>query len=468
MNGGIGRNWQRLALWAFLSAVLVYLLVVPLIQNWMGQLFYDREMTRFPPRPLAELFFQRAVEVVLGFIFFCFGASIGSFLNVVAHRMPLQKSIASEPSHCPGCGNRILARDNVPVFGWLWLEGKCRHCQAPISPRYPIVEGIVGLVFFLLFARELALGGSNLPFRNVRFGGGWDAGLQAITWELVAIFVYHCAWFVFLITWALFAWDGNRVPKRALTFAVFVLALPPLVWNFLIIVPYPTLIFFPLREPLRAGFLNAELTVLLGALSGVALSWAFSVPLRAWVNGFQPSLSNRILVMPLTDLPSTDIDSGAKRSEELESAGSHAVFPDPLAEAVERSGDKPDLFPEAAGLLREPDRLPLPTGAADESKVSSEEEVSLETPVLAVRPKELNAEMLDRSYRDSVSAAIFCTGLAVGWQALLAIASITLLIRAACLTLRSVNVWESIPFVTWFAIAALIHHLSWQSLYPAL
>lgn len=68
------------------------------------------------------------------------GAAIGSFLNVVAYRLPRKESLVRPPSRCPGCDATIKAYDNVPVFGWLWLRGRCRQCKTKISPRYPIVE----------------------------------------------------------------------------------------------------------------------------------------------------------------------------------------------------------------------------------------------------------------------------------------------------------------------------------------
>ena len=64
------------------------------------------------------------------------GLLIGSFLNVVVHRVPRGESVVSPPSACPSCSNAIRPRDNVPVAGWLLLKGKCRDCQHPISARY--------------------------------------------------------------------------------------------------------------------------------------------------------------------------------------------------------------------------------------------------------------------------------------------------------------------------------------------
>jgi len=81
-----------------------------------------------------------------------FGACAGSFLNVVIWRVPRGESIVSPPSHCPNCGERIKARDNVPIVSWLLLRGRCRNCGEPISARYPLVEALVAVVFAAITA----------------------------------------------------------------------------------------------------------------------------------------------------------------------------------------------------------------------------------------------------------------------------------------------------------------------------
>jgi leader peptidase (prepilin peptidase)/N-methyltransferase len=85
------------------------------------------------------------------------GLAIGSFLNVVIYRVPADLSVVSPPSRCPNCGALIRNRHNVPVFGWLVLRGKCYDCKAPISPRYPIVELLTGLLFAGMTLRILHL-----------------------------------------------------------------------------------------------------------------------------------------------------------------------------------------------------------------------------------------------------------------------------------------------------------------------
>jgi leader peptidase (prepilin peptidase) / N-methyltransferase len=102
------------------------------------------------------------------------GLAVGSFLNVVIHRVPLGESIVSPPSACPTCHSPISPRDNVPVVSWLLLRGRCRVCKSPISARYPLVE----LATAGLFAGTAA-----------RFGYQWDlpaflvlsAGLLALS-----------------------------------------------------------------------------------------------------------------------------------------------------------------------------------------------------------------------------------------------------------------------------------------------
>jgi leader peptidase (prepilin peptidase) / N-methyltransferase len=75
------------------------------------------------------------------------GLIIGSFLNVVAYRLPRGESLAHPPSRCPHCESPVRPYDNIPVLSWLVLRGKCRSCKAPISPRYPLVEAATGALY---------------------------------------------------------------------------------------------------------------------------------------------------------------------------------------------------------------------------------------------------------------------------------------------------------------------------------
>ena len=85
------------------------------------------------------------------------GLAIGSFLNVVIHRVPAAASLVRPGSHCPACDHPIRARHNVPVLGWLVLRGRCADCRAPISVRYPLVELGTAVLFAAVTWRLLEL-----------------------------------------------------------------------------------------------------------------------------------------------------------------------------------------------------------------------------------------------------------------------------------------------------------------------
>ncbi len=87
-------------------------------------------------------------------VFFVFGSMVGSFLNVCIHRMPRGESIVSPPSHCPGCGASIRWWQNIPLFSWLALRGKCAGCGIRISPRYVLVEALTGVLFAVLWVQH--------------------------------------------------------------------------------------------------------------------------------------------------------------------------------------------------------------------------------------------------------------------------------------------------------------------------
>ena len=90
-------------------------------------------------------------DFLIGVAVTLFGLIIGSFLNVVIYRVPLGESIAFPGSHCPQCDAPVRAYDNIPVLSYLILGGRCRSCKVRISPVYPMVEFLVGLLYLLCF-----------------------------------------------------------------------------------------------------------------------------------------------------------------------------------------------------------------------------------------------------------------------------------------------------------------------------
>jgi leader peptidase (prepilin peptidase)/N-methyltransferase len=103
-------------------------------------------------------------------VFFVFGSMIGSFLNVCIHRLPLNQSVVSPPSHCPHCNYSIPWYLNIPLVTWVYLRGRCRNCAAPISARYFLVEILTGITFL----------GTWLAF------GHWSAGVALVYSLLLA------------------------------------------------------------------------------------------------------------------------------------------------------------------------------------------------------------------------------------------------------------------------------------------
>src|SRR5829696_5136347 len=94
------------------------------------------------------------------------GLLLGSFLNVVAYRLPRGESLAFPGSHCPSCETPIRPWDNVPVLSWLWLKGRCRACRGSISARYPVVEAVTAV---LLVAVVLAKGADRDAWLGLAF-----------------------------------------------------------------------------------------------------------------------------------------------------------------------------------------------------------------------------------------------------------------------------------------------------------
>jgi len=102
--------------------------------------------------------------IFLVVIVFLFGLAVGSFANVVIRRLPKGESIVLPRSYCPACGKPIAPRDNIPLLSYFLLRGKCRNCRKAISPRYPLVEGLMALLFVAVFLLASARGEGIILF----------------------------------------------------------------------------------------------------------------------------------------------------------------------------------------------------------------------------------------------------------------------------------------------------------------
>ncbi len=211
------------------------------------------------------------IDVVTALWFGMLGSCVGSFLNVVAYRLPLGMSVVWKPSHCPRCQHAIRMRDNVPVFGWLLLGGRCRDCGQPIAARYAVVELALGLSYFLLAYVELFRGGANLPGGPLSpFGGAID-NVYYPNWPLLGLYAYHAALLSLLMAMLLIDLDGYRVPRRLVMIGLVLGLLPAAVWPWL----HPTLAHSLLEPggtigPFKAGLYQA-IGMLVGALLGAGI-----------------------------------------------------------------------------------------------------------------------------------------------------------------------------------------------------
>jgi prepilin signal peptidase PulO-like enzyme (type II secretory pathway) len=185
--------------------------------------------------------------------------ALGSFLNVVVARVPARRSILHPPSSCRTCSTEILWRDNIPVLSYALLRGRCRHCDARISPLYPAIE----LVTALLIVACFAVFGATL-------WAALAAGFCAVLVVLSAIDVQHRI-------------VPNRIVVPAAAIALFAhTAIDPsgawLAWSliaagglFLVVLAYP--------EGLGMG--DVKLALLLGAMLGASVTVAFMIGLFA-------------------------------------------------------------------------------------------------------------------------------------------------------------------------------------------
>jgi leader peptidase (prepilin peptidase)/N-methyltransferase len=121
-------------------------------------------------------------------------------LNVCIYRIPARINLLWPPSRCPGCTSAIAARDNVPIFGWLALRGRCRSCGRSISARYPLVEALIAVLFAAAYPAVLA----SLP------GDVLDSGLELAAARLLL----HALLIALVTTAAFIAHDTGQVPRR--------------------------------------------------------------------------------------------------------------------------------------------------------------------------------------------------------------------------------------------------------------
>ncbi len=183
------------------------------------------------------------------------GLAVGSFLNVVAARLPLRRSIVKPRSACMSCGTEIAARDNVPLFSYLVLRGRCRHCSARISPRYPAVELATGLL----------VGGCALRFGLTAYAA-LAAGFCITLVVISAIDLEHRI-------------IPNRlvVPAAAIVLVAHLVLVPSLEWPLAALAASLFLFVAAVAYPRGMGMGDVKLALLLGAMLGRTVAVALMI-----------------------------------------------------------------------------------------------------------------------------------------------------------------------------------------------
>lgn len=205
-------------------------------------------------------FVTSLMDVTVTAWFFAVGASIGSFLNVVAYRLPLGRGIGGNSS-CPRCRTAIRGSDNIPIFAWIKLRGRCRSCELPISIQYPLVELAVGILFLVFYFSEFRSGGLNLPFGTVFNQAGSDIlGIYVSPQMVVRTVVY-----LFALS-GLFAAGLMAAKRRPVPLSLYLWCLGPIV---VAAFAFPASIVVRWRDALPVGPTEARLDALVSVLCGV-------------------------------------------------------------------------------------------------------------------------------------------------------------------------------------------------------
>jgi prepilin signal peptidase PulO-like enzyme (type II secretory pathway) len=185
--------------------------------------------------------------------------ALGSFLNVVVTRVPARRSLLRPPSSCGACGHEILWRDNIPVLSYALLRGRCRHCDAPISPVYPLVEAVTAA----LVVACVAVFGPT-PYAALA------AGFCAVLVTLSVIDARHRI-------------VPNRIvlPAAATALVVHTAIDPSVEWLVSAVLAAGFLFVVVLAYPKGLGMGDVKLALLLGAVLGVSVSVALMLGLFA-------------------------------------------------------------------------------------------------------------------------------------------------------------------------------------------
>ena len=261
---------RTLAWGVLLIPMFVYAVGIPIFNEiWDAIEADEKKMALADPKwNLANEIALRAAKFGVFTVFTYFGACLGSFLNVVAWCLPRGEAIALRSSKCPQCITEISRIDNLPIFSYLNLGGRCRHCEWPIPIRYLTVELVAAFIFGSLFLYQLVTGCLNVPDLFVHHKGILWIILYP-KWPAITSYFFHAFFMTAILVLALIEWDQQKLKPSAMMVIGLAFFIPAAIYFPL--QPVPLLKHLPGNLSTFSPVFDQVLTLFAGGTVGAAV-----------------------------------------------------------------------------------------------------------------------------------------------------------------------------------------------------
>ena len=210
-----------------ISVILIIFVGIPLL---LAALKYQQKIKLEPTVfYLLEQFAKYSLMTAGIFWFFFFGGALGSFLNVVAWRLPQGRTLWGS-SYCPDCNTKLKIQDNFLLFGWLWRKGKCRTCEMEIAGRYFMVEIMACITIGILALVELIGAGANVQSTPDQITFSFERFVTAPEPRFIGYFLLHSSLILILMTAALIKLQKQALPKSIFVFGFTIYIVTSIAW----------------------------------------------------------------------------------------------------------------------------------------------------------------------------------------------------------------------------------------------
>ena len=277
---------MRILIWGGIGlAILAYVVGVPVVNSVLEEPKEKGKYSAVQEVGLGTEIGSQAATFAMFAFFAYIGACLGSFLNVVAESLPQGRSISQRSSTCPKCNNEIQRIDNLPLFSYINLLGRCRSCDTRIPVRYLLVELVAAGIFGYLFLFELIDGVENVPSFKSYFHKGILWMILYPKWPAIGIYVFHVLFMCAILTLALIEWGQSKLRN-------------PLLSLFLLIVFAASIVAYPVLQPVDTfakveqfegvfpsdlnSYVDALLRVVCGLCVGAVVGLSFAFVMRAF------------------------------------------------------------------------------------------------------------------------------------------------------------------------------------------